>query len=257
MSDEPVLRIYICGRLAVERGQALIQEGAFPARQGRRLWSYLVLNRRRPVGREELADAIWGDKMPDTWDATLNALASRLRSLLRPISSAHGDLGIQGEVGRYVLKLPMNVFIDLERARKAIHEADIAMHRRDLQVALNEARVAMEIAARGFMPGDEAPWIERQRRSLLDVQTRALERTVEAELYRGRPDVAEHEARLLLALDPLRESAYRLLMRSLAACGNRGEVVRAMEECRRALWESGVSAPSGETERVFRELTDR
>ncbi len=257
MSDEPVLRIYICGRLAIERGQALIREDDFPARQGRRFWAYLVLNRRRPVGREELADAIWADEIPDTWDVTLNALASRLRSVLRSISATERGLRIQGEVGRYALKLPGDAFIDLERARKAIHEADIAMHRRDYHVALNEARVAMEIAARGFMPGDEARWIERQRRSLMDIQTRALERTVEAELHRGRPDVAEREARLLLALDPLRESGYRLLMSALAACGNRAEVVRAMEECRQALRESGVAAPSGATERVFRELTGR
>src|SRR6188472_2334801 len=36
------LRIYVCGRLALSKGDIVITEKAFPARQGRRLWAYLV-----------------------------------------------------------------------------------------------------------------------------------------------------------------------------------------------------------------------
>ena len=44
------LRIQLCGRLALERGRAVVGEDAFPARQGRRLWAFLVLHRRQPQG---------------------------------------------------------------------------------------------------------------------------------------------------------------------------------------------------------------
>ena len=115
----------------------------------------------------------------------------------------------------------------------------------------------MEIAGRGFLPGEEAPWIEGQRRRLMEIRLRAHERTVEAELERGRPDLAEHEAQALLVLDPLRESGYRLLMRALAAGGNRAQTARVYDECRRALREQAAAAPSAETERVFRELATR
>ncbi|MEA2514544.1 MAG: family transcriptional regulator, regulator of embCAB operon, partial [Thermomicrobiales bacterium] len=98
---------------------------------------------------------------------------------------------------------------------------------------------------------------EGQRRALLDLQLHALECTVEAELLRGNPDIAEREAEYLLFLDPLRESGYRLLMRALAAGGNAAQAVRVMEDCRRRLRDEGGMAPSLETEHVFQSVTIR
>lgn len=253
VKTEKQLRIYVCGRLAVEQGEMLIPDAAFPGRQGRLLWAYLVLHRRNPVSREELADALWGFDSPDSWDSTLSGLASRLRALLRSISG----VSLEGERGRYALKLAPDAFIDYERARSAVHNSDRCMRLGDHALALAEARVAMEIAARTILPGEDAPWIEGYRRLMSDVRARALERTVEAELLRENPDLAEHEARLLVEFFPLRESGYRLLMRSLAAMGNRSEALSVMEECRRVLLTQADVSPSEDTERVFREIMGR
>ena len=245
------MRVYLCGRPAIERGATVIREADLPGRQGRRLWAYLVLHRRGPVGRDELAEALWGDEVPDAWDTTLNALASRLRRAVGAIL----EIAIRGEPGRYAVSLPTDVFVDWERARDAIHEADRLVYADRPAAALAEARVAMEIAARGFLPGEDAPWIEGQRQTLREIRLRACERTVAGELARGRPDVAETEARLLLALDPLREASYRWLMRALAAGGNPAQAARVYATCQRTLREQAGMAPSAETERVFREIT--
>lgn len=252
MSD---LRIYICGRLAIEWEGGAILERDFPARQGRLMWAALVLGRRRPVGREDLAGAIWGDDIPDGWDTALNALASRLRAMLRPVSAQIPQAGIRGDVGRYALTLPHGAFIDLDRARSGLHAAETALHRGDHDGALSEARVAMEIAARGFLDGEHAPWIEGQRHSLDDLRIHAMECTLQAELGRGNFRRAEREAEELSALDPLNETAYRVRMQAGAALGNRAGVVRAMETCRRALRDQAELMPSAETERLFRQLT--
>jgi DNA-binding SARP family transcriptional activator len=251
---DPPLRVYICGRPAIEAGAVAVREADLPGRQGRRLWVYLTLHRRGPVGRDELAEAIWGDDIPDAWDTTLNALASRLRRALAPLAEIAPGLAIRGEPGRYALALPAGSFVDWERARDAIHEADRLVFGGDPGGALAEARVAMEIAARGFLPGEDGPWIEGQRQTLREIRLRACERTVEAELARGRPDIAETEARLLLALDPLREASYRLLMRALAAGGNPAQAAAIYAACCRNLRERMGMRPSSETERVFREI---
>ena len=112
----------------------------------------------------------------------------------------------------------------------------------------------MEIAGRGILAGEEAPWIEGARRTLAEIRFRAHERTIEAELGRGRPDLAEAEARALVALDPLRESAYRLLMHALAAGGNAAQATRVFDECRRTLHRQAGTVPSLETERLARAL---
>lgn len=225
----PRLRIYVCGRLAVEHGPLVVPEAAFPARQGRRLWTYLVLRRQQPVGRGDLVEAIWGDAVPDAWDIALNALVSRLRRSLRPLAATCPTLAVRGEEGRYTLLLPPTAFVDYERARDALHQADVLMRRGDLAAALAEARVATEIAARGFLEGEDGPWVEGQRRLLAEVRLHALEYTVEAELARGRPETAEREAEHLVALDPLRESSHYLLTRTRRALAERGRGVRVVE----------------------------
>lgn len=253
--ESTLLRIYICGRIAIEHGSATVLEAAFPARQGRRLWAYLVLHRRLPVGREELATAIWGDEIPDGWDPTLNGVISRLRAVLKPIAALAPDVAIRGDVGRYNLRLPEGVFVDLERARLALHTAETRLRAGEPVAALPEARVAMEIAARGFLNGERGDWIEGQQRSLRDMQVRALECTVLAELLRGNHGYAEHEAEHLIALDPLHEPGYQLRMRAAAANGNVAAVARIMADCRAALAQHAGLAPSPATIRLFHELS--
>ena len=247
-------RIYVCGRLAIEHPAGVLLERDFPARQGRRFWAYLVLNRQQPVSRGDLAEAVWGDDVPDAWGTSLNAIASRLRRLIVPFDAPGAPFAISGEPGRYRLVLPEGAFVDHERARAAIHDADRCHAAGRHEEALAEARVALEIAARGFLPGEEGPWVTATRDALASIRLRAQERTVEAELARGRPEWAEAEAEALIALDPLRESGYRLLMRALAASGNRAQVAWVHRRCRDALLHGAGIAPSASTDALYREL---
>ena len=249
------LRVYVCGHIAVEAGGVAVLEREFPARQGRRLWAYLVLHRRWPVSRADLVEAVWGIDAPDAAESALNALVSRIRATLRPIAAREPAVAIRGEIGRYAVTLPHHAVVDYERARTAVHACDTAFRAGEIGTALAEARVAMEIAGRGVLPGEDGAWIEGVRETLDAVRVRAHERTVEMELARGSPDRAEAEARDLLARDPLRESGYRLLMRALAAGGNPAAVPGVLGQCRRVLAGRAGLAPSPETERTARELT--
>lgn len=252
---DPRLRIAICGKLAVEAGPVTLLERDFPARQGRRLWCYLVLERRRIVSRDELAEALWGDESPDGWDASLSAVASRLRSTLKPVAARTPGVDIITDAGGYQLQLPSDAFVDFERARYGLHLAESGISRGDTAAALSEGRVALEIAARGFLPGDGLPWIELRRRQLRDIQIHAAECLAESELRRGEPLRAEREAEQLLLIDPLNERGYRIRMRAAAALGNRAGIMRAMAQCRELLASVAGMVPSQETERLYGELT--
>lgn len=249
------LRIQLCGRLAIERGPAVVGEDAFPARQGRRLWAYLVLQRRQPTGRGEAATAVWGDAAPDAWDDALHVLSSRLRRGLRPITGDCPTPAIRAGEGRVLLALPPGSVVDLERATAALHRTEVLLRQGAWEPALAEARVATEIAARGFLHGESGAWIEGQRRLLEETRVHALECTVSAELARGNAALAEREAELLVALAPPREAGHRLLMQALAAGGNRGQTVVAYDRCARLLREQVGIAPALETDRLYRQLT--
>ncbi len=245
------LRLQICGSLTIQHAGSTIRESRLPGRQGRRVWAYLVLNRGRALPRDELATAIWGDEAPGAWDDDLNALISRLRAALRPAATA--GVAIRGEPGRYTLEVPADAFVDFERCWRALLRAEVSLREGDIPNALMEALIARSAASRGFLVGESGSWIEAQRRALADTELQAIELAAEAELRTGKAMAAHRLGRELVGLDPLRESGYRLLMRALAASGNRALAVRIMEECRAALREQVGATPSAETERVFRE----
>ena len=87
--------------------------------------------------------------------------------------------------------------------------------------------VALLTAEREFLPGEEAPWIDDQRRQLTEVRIRALEAYVAASLGTGGTELpaAVRAGRQLVRLVPLRESGYCLLMRALASEGNVAEAL--------------------------------
>src|SRR3954447_22727738 len=115
----PRTRIELCGRLLVEiDGEEL--HGALPGRQGRLLFAYLVLNRNRPVRRDELVEALWAeDGQPASGDALLRPPLSRLRKALGP-----GRLEGRGELA---LVLPDHTVVDWEVAHEGLRRMRTAL----------------------------------------------------------------------------------------------------------------------------------
>ena len=76
------LKVFLAGRVALEVDDVVIDEARFPGRQGRLLFAYLVAEQGRPVPRDELAEALWGEAPPPSWDKALTVIVSKVRSLL-------------------------------------------------------------------------------------------------------------------------------------------------------------------------------
>jgi SARP family transcriptional regulator, regulator of embCAB operon len=121
LASSQLVRIQICGPLAVEcDGQRL--DGRLPGRQGRLLFTYLVVNRHRYVPRDELAEALWREPDPAAVDARLNPLLSKLRRVF----------GADVVDGRSTLRVCLrDAWIDLEAATEAIHRAESSVARQD------------------------------------------------------------------------------------------------------------------------------
>src|ERR1700759_3248044 len=103
-SGAPV-RIQLCGATVVEGPDGRIDE-RLPGRQGRVLFAYLVLNRHRPVGRDELAEALWSGELPRATEGGLNALLSKLRRTL--------GAGVLDGRSSLRLRLPDGARVDVE-----------------------------------------------------------------------------------------------------------------------------------------------
>ncbi|HEX5781818.1 MAG TPA: winged helix-turn-helix domain-containing protein, partial [Solirubrobacteraceae bacterium] len=115
-------RIELCGQLAVEIEGTRI-EGSLRGRQGRLLLAYLVLNRHRPVRRDELVEAVWSDGGPPEGADALAPPLSRLRRAL-----GEGRLVGRGELR---LVLPGDTWVDWEAARAGVAAARAALEAGD------------------------------------------------------------------------------------------------------------------------------
>jgi class 3 adenylate cyclase len=249
LAAENQTRIQLCGRLvACIEGRRL--EDSLPGRQGRSLFAYLVANRFRPASRDELIGALWPGEQPVAADNALSALLSKLRRCLGP-DVLDGRADVQ-------LRLPGGAWVDVEVAREQLHRAESAVSRSDWTAGWAPARATLHIAARGFLPGLEGEWIEVRRRELHELRVRALECVAAVGLGLGGNEIAstERSARLLVDLEPFRESGHRLLMETLARRGNVAESLRVYENLRVFLREELGAAPGPETQALHRRLLE-
>ena len=152
--------------------------------------------------------------------------------------------------------MPADAWVDLEAAAEAIHRAESSVALQEWARAWGPALTALFTAERGFLPGEDAPWIDEIRHQLAELRVRALECYAAAALGLGGTELAAavRAGRQLTRLAPLRESGYRYLMRALAAQDNLAEalgVYGRLSECLRD--QLGVS-PSPATRCLYEEL---
>ncbi len=249
---DPQVRIYLAGRMCVEvPGRGLTDQAALPGRQGRLLLAYLTL-RRVPVPREELADVLWPDGPPPSWETALSAVVSKLRRLLR--EAGLPKQAILSALGCYELRLPAGAWVDVQAASAAAHEAESALQAGDLRTALGVGGVAYHIARRPFLAGEEGPWVEQQRAHMLALLVRATECLALVSLRNSESNIAATLAEELIQLEPFRETGYQILMRAHAESGSRAEALLAYERCRRLLSEELGADPSPETQTLHQQL---
>ena len=246
LASSELVRIQICGLLVVERdGQRL--DALLPGRQGRLLFAYLVVNRHRQVPRDELAEALWREPDPAAVDARLNPLLSKLRR-------AFGAGTVEG---RSTLRLCLpSAWVDLEAAVEAVHRAESAVAQQDWARAWGPALTALFVAERGFLPGEDAPWIDEIRHQLTVLRLRALECYAVAALGIGGTELAAavRAGRELIRLAPLRESGYRYLMQALAAQDNLAEALVAYGQLSDCLRDQLGVSPSPATRELYQRL---
>ena len=221
---------------------------ALGGERARVLFTLLVLERARPLTRDELAEAIWGERLPSAWRPALRNVITRLRAFL-----AEADAGFElvtEPSGCYRLRSPGDVEVDLEAMTRSLERARAALEADDSARALELAAAAREVARRPFLAGLEGTWIDDVRGRKRHELAGALQVMGEAALRRDPPAAVER-ARELIALDPFSEDGHRLLMRAHVAAGNRAEALTAYMACRAALVEGLGVEPSAATQDTY------
>lgn len=229
-------KVQLCGKLVVELDGERVEE-RLPGRQGRLLFAFLVTNRNRTLTRDALLDALW----PDGRDGGLAPLLSKLRRVV-PVDALR-------------IVLPRDAWVDSEAAADAVHRAESAIVQGDFHRAWGPSQVAMFVAGRPFLPGEDTVWVGETRRRLGELHVRALEAYAQAGLGIGGTELAAavRAGRELTRREPYRETGYGLLMEALAREGNAAEALRVYDALRTRLRDLAV-APSVRMRELHKQL---
>lgn len=243
----PPARIQLCGPTVIELEGARV-EARLPGRQGRLLFAYLVLNRHRLIGREELIEALWPGELSSAAETGLNPLISKLRKAL--------GAGVVDGRTSLRLQLGAEARVDVEAAIESVHRAESKIALGQYKLAWAPSLVALFTAEREFLPGDRSLWAEDMRDQLAEVQYRALEAYASAALGTGGTELpaAVRAGQRLVRLVPLRESGYQVLMRALASQGNVAQALTVYANLRDVLRDELGVSPCAASQQVYEQL---
>ncbi|GGF12062.1 ATP-binding protein [Williamsia phyllosphaerae] len=206
--------------------------------------AYLAAHRHRDVSHEELARVVWADRRPQSWYAGLRQVLSRVRDTMDIASLPANTVRSRG--GNVRLTLPDATATDLEVVR-----AWAQLFTQDPAVAVPAARDVIASTEEPVLIGSVGHWADEIRAEVNHLRLRALDTDAVGSLALGELDRAISSAETLVALDPLQESSYRVLMRGYVALGEHGRALQTAARCRQVLADQLSVVPSQETENLY------
>jgi DNA-binding SARP family transcriptional activator len=202
------------------------------------LLALLALHQDREVDRAWLAGTLWPD-------SSLDQCLANLRRSLRLLRRALGS-----EATRLLSPTRRAVALDLRGAAVDVAAFDAAITRGD--PASLEAAIALY---RGpLLEGCVEEWVVPERERREQEYLAALESLAEQALAHGEPGSAEQYLRRAVVVDPLRESAQRALMHSLAVGGSATAALEVYRELRLRLHRELNAEPDPETKALCQQI---
>lgn len=193
-----------------------------------RLIAFLALHR-RPLSRTFVAGKLWGDCSDKRATANLRSTMYRVNGL---------DVNLI-ESDRTSLWLDDSVSVDLSAITSECYDL--------IDPEQDDPAEPRSVTAFGFdlLPDWYDDWVFFERERLRQLCLHALERQAEAQIERGHFANAIDTSLKAIQFEPLRESAWRILVRAHMAEGNACEARRQFERYSELLWsEMGVEPTS-------------
>jgi len=231
-----VLRVYLFGGLRVQVEDHLIPPERWArSRLARKLFCRLALAPRQRLHRDELVDALWGERVPADPDNRLSQEVGNIQRILTGAPRTEPRY-VQREGQLIVLSPDEPIETDVETFTRLASEA---LSTRD--------RAALETAAAHYGSADhgnvllpeyrDEPWVMRRQLDLRDTYGTLLLQIARLRAIDNELQDAEQALKRLLAEFPAHEEAHRGLMCLYARSGQHDRAVlqfaRLREEIRR------------------------
>ena len=236
------MNISIFGPLQVTNGERVVGPRDFPGLKPKQLLEILVVERGHTVSKGRLVDLLWTERLPQNYLATLETYVSVLRQTLEP-GVRPRESHIVTEHGGYRLD-SSRVTIDLDEFDELLREASASDPIRALRLFESARQIP-----RGEPFEDEpyADWAAPAREAYTLRRVQALIDAGRLALLTGEANTAFTYAEEAVALNPLAEAAYQILMTAAYSTWRQEVALQAFDRCRRILADELGVDPLDET----------
>ena len=212
------------------------------------LLTHLALHPNRPTSRCDLLHLLWPDQDSALAGQSLNSLVYALRKRLS--DALGGAAPILNTDGAYWLNTEAGVGTDLAIFDSLVQQGDQQARQGQAVAAAEVYRRALDLYRGGLdANGDLGALVERERLHVryLTLLARLAEHAFGRRDY---SDALDHAWRLL-ALDPCREDAHRLVMQCYVRLGERAQALHQFRLCADLLRAEFDAAPELATVALF------
>ncbi|MFI5889592.1 AfsR/SARP family transcriptional regulator [Actinoplanes sp. NPDC051513] len=250
-TQEPAVRFKLLGPLVARRAGTDLSLG--PAQQ-RVILAVLLLHANRPVDRDRLVTAVWGEAAPAYAVNLLQKHISALRRILEPDRDPRSRTGLITwiDVGYQLNIAPGG--LDLHDFEAAVRQAHQARAAHDLPATAEALRAALALWRGLPFAGLGSPLLDTERDRLLEMRADVQQDRIHADLELGRDASIVAELRQLVAEHPLRERPHRLLMLALYRAGRQADALTAYHDARRHLREQLGVEPGPELAHLHQQM---
>ncbi|RSM60153.1 hypothetical protein DMB66_25390 [Actinoplanes sp. ATCC 53533] len=245
------MRFEVLGPLRVRSGDSELNLGPI---QQRVVLAVLLSRANRPVNRDQLIAAVWGDAPPAYAVNLVQKHVARIRRVLEPARTPRTQSRrLTWTDAGYRLAVPAED-LDLSRFDTGLAKARRARAAGDLTGAIVALRAALEQWSGPFCTGLSSPLLDAERDRHEEWRVEAIVERIELDLESGAHRDLVPELRSLLTEHPLRERVWSLLMIALYRTGRAAEALSVFQEARRYLIDELGLEPTEQLRRVHEQI---
>ena len=238
----PALRVFTLGRFEVWQGARQIDPRALRQRRAGELLALLATTPGHALAWEQVIEALWPDKDPETVQTPFHHATSTLRRALEPdLPEKFPSRYLDVAGGRVSLTLPAGSWLDFE-----VFEIHYRAGEWDAALALYAGDVLPE-----FLYAD---WALLLRQRCAQEYQHALLAQARARFAAGDAWGALQTCRRLLALEPWQEQAVLLGMQASLALDDRAGAMRLYRTLEDTLRAELNAEPQAELQALYRDL---
>ncbi len=211
------------------------------------LLAFVAFMAGRPVGRDELTEAIWPNDDPEAARARLRTALSTLRKILHTSSQPDILLSDRQSVALNADCCTTDVSIYHSVLRHCGRAVDTA----ELESLLRKAR---DLYTGDLLPQFDEAWITIERQSLLTKHSEVLNQLSKLCTDRGANEEAAEFSRQQIAIDPLNEEAHLNLMALYVSLDMPVMAIKQYQQLEQLLSDHLQTRPSRKSKELYDQL---